>query len=173
MAIVDHDGAAVPAHRKPSTRFAYVPWMFLLPWLIGLAGITLGPMIASLYLSFTDYSLLGTPHWIGAQNYVQLFTDDPQLLAAAQVTVTYVIIGVPLQLAFALGVAVILNRGLAAMSFYRSAYYLPSLLGSSVAVALLWRQIFGSEGLINVVLRLLGWANRQLLAGPVSYTHLR
>ena len=159
MAVVDHSGAAVRAHRNLSRRFAYVPWMFLLPWLIGLLGITLGPMIASLYLSFTDYSLLGTPHWIGARNYVQLFTDDPQLLAAAKVTLTYVIIGVPLQLAFALGVAVILNRGLAAMSFYRSAYYLPSLLGSSVAVALLWRQIFGSEGLINVVLRLLGWAN--------------
>lgn len=160
MVVVDQQGAAVGTHRRhASKRFAYVPWMFLLPWLIGLVGITLGPMIASLYLSFTDYSLLGTPHWIGAQNYVELVTDDPQFLAAASVTLTYVIIGVPLQLALALSIAVILNRGLAAMSFYRSAYYLPSLLGSSVAVALLWRQIFGSEGLVNVVLRLLGWAN--------------
>lgn len=148
-----------PSDARQRRRAGYVPWLFLLPWLIGLVGITLGPMLASLYLSFTDYSLLGSPHWIGLRNYIQLFTDDPQFYAAAKVTATYVVIGVPLQLAFALGVAVLLNRGLAAMNFYRSAYYLPSLLGSSVAVALLWRQIFGSDGLVNVVLRLLGWSN--------------
>jgi len=116
-------------------------------------------MVASLYLSFTDYSLLSSPKWVGLTNYVQLLTSDPQFLAAAKVTLIYVVVGVPLQLAFALGIAVLLNRGLAAMNFYRSVYYLPSLLGSSVAVALLWRQIFGADGLVNVVLRLVGWAH--------------
>jgi multiple sugar transport system permease protein len=159
MTAVAHTRAPVRVVRKRKNRSSYVPWLFLLPWLIGLVGITLGPMLSSLYLSFTDYSLLGTPRWIGPRNYVQMFTDDPRLLAAAKVTLTYVVIGVPLQLVFALGIAVLLNRGLAAMSFYRSVYYLPSLLGSSVAVALLWRQIFGSEGLVNVVLRIVGWAN--------------
>ena len=148
---------AEPARRR--IRSAYVPWLLLAPWLVGLVGITLGPMVASLYLSFTDYSLLSSPKWVGLTNYVQLLTSDPQFLAAAKVTLIYVVVGVPLQLAFALGIAVLLNRGLAAMNFYRSVYYLPSLLGSSVAVALLWRQIFGADGLVNVVLRLVGWAH--------------
>src|SRR4051794_3623687 len=125
------------------------PWLFLTPWLIGLFAITLGPMVASLYLSFTDYNLLGQTSWVGLNNYVRMFTDDPKFFAAVSVTVRYVIIAVPLQLAFALAIAVVLNRGLAGLAFYRSIYYLPSLLGSSVAIALLWRQIFGSLGLVN------------------------
>lgn len=131
-------------------------YLFLAPWIAGAVLITIGPMIASLILSFTDYNLLGTPVFIGFQNYVRMFTQDPRFLNASWVTIRYVIISVPVQLAFALAVAVLLNRGLRALSFYRSVYYLPSLLGSSVAVALLWRQLFGSEGLVNKALGLVG-----------------
>jgi multiple sugar transport system permease protein len=133
-----------------------VTWLFLAPWLIGLIGITLGPMLASLYLSFTDYNLLGRQNWVGLDNYIRMFTDDPRFLDAASVTLRYVLISVPLQLAFALAVAVLLNQGLRGLSFYRSVYYLPSLLGSSVAIAVLWRQIFGSDGLVNQGLALIG-----------------
>jgi len=116
-------------------------------------------MLASLYLSFTDYNLLGQTQWIGLDNYVRAISDDQKFLAAVGVTLSYVIVSVPLQLAFALASAVVLNQGLAGLTFYRSIYYLPSLLGSSVAIALLWRQIFGSAGLVNQVLSSIGFTN--------------
>ena len=133
-------------------------FLFLLPWLIGLVLITIGPMIASLYLSFTDYSLLAPPEWIGLKNYQRL-AADPRLMNSLRVTFTYVFVSTPLQLALALLIAVVLNRGMRGLAFYRSVFYLPSLMGSSVAIALLWRQIFGNDGLVNQVLRSLGWAN--------------
>jgi multiple sugar transport system permease protein len=133
-------------------------FLFLLPWLIGLVVITIGPMIASLYLSFTDYSLLAPPNWIGIKNYQRMFSD-PRLLNSIRVTLTFVIVSTPLQLGLALGIAVVLNRGMRGLAFYRSVFYLPSLMGSSVAIALLWRQIFGTDGLVNQILRALGWAN--------------
>ncbi len=133
-------------------------YLFLLPWLIGLVVITIGPMIASLYLSFTDYSLLAAPDWIGIKNY-QRMASDPRLLNSIRVTLTYVLVSTPLQLGLALVIAVLLNRGMRGLAFYRSVFYLPSLMGSSVAIALLWRQIFGTDGLINQILRGLGWAN--------------
>ena len=137
------------------TKAAY---LFLLPWLIGLVVITVGPMIASLYLSFTDYSLLAAPNWIGIKNYQRMATD-PRLLNSIRVTLTYVLLSTPLQLGLALAIAVLLNRGMRGLAFYRSVFYLPSLMGSSVAIALLWRQIFGTDGLVNQVLRGLGWSN--------------
>ncbi|MFV0632929.1 carbohydrate ABC transporter permease [Demequina sp.] len=129
--------------------------LFLLPWFVGLVLITAGPMIASLYLSFTDYSLLQPPQWTGLENYTRLF-DDPRLLNALKVTFTYVFISVPLQLAAALALALVLDRGLRGLAIYRSIYYLPSLLGGSVAIALLWRQVFGADGLVNGFLSLFG-----------------
>jgi multiple sugar transport system permease protein len=140
-------------YRRRSRR---ATWLFLAPWLIGLVAITIGPTIASLYLSFTDYNLLGRLNWIGFDNYMRMFTDDPRFIDSAIVTLKYVVISVPVQLAFALAIAVVLNQGLRGLAFYRSVYYLPSLLGSSVAIALLWRQIFGSEGLVNQGLGLIG-----------------
>ena len=145
--------------RRGPGQSGVAPYLFLLPWFVGLAGITLGPMIASLYLSFTNYTLVGSFHWIGIGNYVQMFTNDPRYLAAAGVTIHYVFISVPLQLGFALTLAVLLNRGIRGLAIYRSVYYLPSLLGSSVAVAILWRQVFGGAGLVNQVLGFLGVHN--------------
>ena len=148
--------AALTAPRRWASL---APWLFLSPWLIGLLAITLGPMLASLYLSFTDYNLLGDAQWVGFDNYVRMFTDDPKFVSALGVTLHYVLLSVPLQLVFALAIAVLLNQGLAGLAFYRSIYYLPSLLGSSVAIALLWRQIFGSSGLINQALAIVGFTN--------------
>jgi multiple sugar transport system permease protein len=142
------------ARRRKGQRSAY---LFLMPWMAGALLVTIGPMLASLVLSFTNYNLLGSPQFVGAQNYKQMFTSDPRFWHASGVTLEYVVIGVPLQLALALAVAMLLNRGLRGMSFYRSFYYLPSLLGSSVAVALLWRQIFGADGLVNQALALVGF----------------
>ncbi|HKP07831.1 MAG TPA: sugar ABC transporter permease [Microbacterium sp.] len=140
-------------------------WTFLTPWFIGLIVITLGPMIASLVLSFTDYNLLSSPDWVGFENYERMLVD-PKLHKSLGVTFTYVLIGVPLQLALALFLAIILNRGLKGLSFYRSVYYLPSLLGGSVAIAVLWKQMFGVNGLINQFLALFGIVGPGWISNP-------
>jgi multiple sugar transport system permease protein len=115
--------------------------------MLGVVLITVVPMLASLYLSFTNYRLGGTPEWAGLANYRRMISD-PTFAASAVVTAKYVFISVPLQLGFALLVAVTLNRGVRGLALYRSVYYLPSLLGGSVAVAVLWRQLFASDGLL-------------------------
>ncbi len=139
-------------------------FFFLLPWILGLIGITLGPMLASLYLAFTDYNLLQRPSFIGLANFSHLFSD-PRLLNSLRVTFVYVFVSVPIQLLVALALAILLDRGMRALPFYRSVFYLPSLLGSSVAVAILWRQMFGLNGLINQVLEKFGFTD---LPGWVS-----
>ncbi|MCX5496484.1 sugar ABC transporter permease [Kaistia dalseonensis] len=127
-------------------------YLFLLPWLVGFLGLTLGPALASLYLSFTDYNLLESPNWVGAANYVRIATADPRFVAAMRVTLLYVVLSVPLKLVFALLVAMAFNRGLKGLPLYRAIFYLPSLLGSSVAIAVLWRQLFAGDGLVNMAL---------------------
>ena len=98
--------------------------------------IVAGPLIASLYLSFTNYNLLQAPQWIGLENYARML-DDPRLLQSLKVTFIYVIVGVPLQLIVALAIAMLLNEGMKGLAFYRSIFYLPSMLGASVAIALI------------------------------------
>ena len=143
----------VNIHRRREARAAYV---FLAPWFIGLFLVTVGPMLASLYLSFTDYSLLEEARWIGWDNYEKMFFEDTRFIQSLKVTTIYVVVSVPLQLIFALALALALDRGLRGLSFYRSIYYLPSLLGGSVAIAILWRKIFGTDGLVNSVLGFFG-----------------
>lgn len=127
-------------------------YLFLLPWLIGFFGLTLGPTLASLYLSFTNYDLLTPPEWTGVDNYEYAFFYDQRLGNAMRVTFTYVLWSVPLKLTVALLLAMVLDRSVRGVSFYRATFYLPSLLGASVAIAVLWRQIFGAEGLVNTLL---------------------
>jgi multiple sugar transport system permease protein len=141
--------------KKEAGRDNKAGYLFLLPWLIGLVVIVLGPMIASLYLSFTSYNLIQAPEWIGFENYARML-EDPRLHNSLRVTFIYVFVSTPLQLALALGIAMLLNEGMKGLAIYRSIFYLPSMLGSSVAIAVLWRQMFGTEGLVNQVLRLLG-----------------
>lgn len=129
--------------------------LFLAPWILGFVAITLGPVLVSLYLSFTDYNLLQNPNFTGFDN-VERMIGDSRLHQSLGVTLTYVVISVPLQLIVALAIAVLLDRGLRGLSFYRSALYLPSLLGGSVAIAVLWRLVFGSDGLVNSLLAVFG-----------------
>ena len=135
-------------------------YIFLSPWLIGLTVFTLGPMLWSLWFSFTDYNLLQSPiqsppDFIGLENYTKMI-QDPEFWNSFRVTVTYVLAGVPLQLGLALALALLLDKGLRGLSFYRSIFYLPSLLGGSVAIAILWRQVFGKDGLVNAFLAIFG-----------------
>ncbi|RKN10638.1 carbohydrate ABC transporter permease [Streptomyces radicis] len=144
-----------PAGTDEETRDNKVAAIFLAPWLLGLLAITIGPMITSLYLAFTDYNLLQDPKFTGLENIRRMFTDD-RLAESLQVTFTYVIVSVPLQLVVALGLALLLDRGIRGLSLYRSILYLPSLLGASVAIAVLWRLVFGADGLVNSFLDIFG-----------------
>src|ERR1700722_12365943 len=127
-------------------------WLFLAPWLIGFLGLTLGPALASLYLSFTNYDLIETPGWVGLANYVRIFTADRKVVDAVYVTLLYVALAVPFKLGFALAVAMVLNKGIRGLPIHRALFYLPSLLGASVAIATLWRQVFSGDGLLDQVL---------------------
>ncbi len=130
-------------------------YLFLLPWFIGMLVFVIGPILASLYLSFTNFNLIGSPQWTGLSNYLSMF-QDPQWWDAVRVTLVYVFLSVPLKLIFALFLALILKQGLRGLGIYRAVYYVPSLLGGSVAIALLWRQIFEGDGIINQGLNLIG-----------------
>ena len=129
---------------------------FMTPWLLGFLGITLIPMIASFGLAFTDYSLLAAPDFVGLENIRRMIADT-RLHNSLVVTFIYVFVGTPLQLIVALLLAVLLNQGMKGLSFYRSIFYLPSLLGGSVAIAILWRQMFGASGLVNQIAGMFGF----------------
>ncbi|KQN78227.1 sugar ABC transporter permease [Devosia sp. BK] len=141
-------------------------YLFLLPWFIGFFGLTLGPMIYSFYLSFNHFDLLTAPRWAGLDNYMRMFTNDPKFSASMRVTLFFVVFSVPLKLAFALGVALLLNRGMKGLTIYRSLFYLPSLLGASVAIAILWRQIFAGDGLVNKFLSIFGIVGPSWISNP-------
>lgn len=158
------------APRKPWTeaqRSTAAGYAFLTPWLLGFFGITLLPMLASLVLSFTDFSgSFRNVEWIGLANYRLMFTVDPAYWQAVRVTFAYVLISVPVMLAFALTVATLLNKGIAMLGLYRTIFYIPSLLGTSVAVAVLWRFVWGETGLLNGVLSVVGIAGRSWIGHP-------
>ena len=127
-------------------------YLFLGPWLIGFIVFTLGPVLASMYLSFTRFDLLTAPRWIGIDNYVRMFTGDYRFWQALKVTFTYLLFEVPLKLAFALLIATLLDKAVRGGGFYRALFYIPSLLGGSVAIAVLWRQLFEGNGTVNQIL---------------------
>ena len=132
-----------------------VGYVFALPFVVGFLGIMLIPMAMSLYYSFTNFNLLTPPTWIGLDNYIRLF-NDARFINSVRVTLTFVIISVPLRLSFGLLVAYLLTRDVKGVSFYRSLYYLPTLIGGSIAVALVWGQLFAREGVINIILQSVG-----------------
>ena len=151
--------------RNPSHKDDKAAAGFLSLWGLGLLVITIGPMLASLYLSFTKFNLLQPPVWIGIDNYTRMFSD-PRLLNSLAVTFGYVFVSVPLQLALALALAMLLDKGIRGLAFYRSVYYLPSLLGSSVAIAILWKRLFGANGLFNQFLGFFGIEGQAWISDP-------
>ncbi|WP_254069618.1 carbohydrate ABC transporter permease [Herbiconiux sp. VKM Ac-2851] len=145
-----------PGRRRANRRENVAGYTFLLPWLIGFLGLTLGPMIYSLYLSFTKYNLFADPKFVGFDNYVRMFTEDPQFLQSVQITLVYVLVGTPVKLAAALGIAMLLNYRNRGTGFFRSSFYAPSLIGASVSVAIVWRAMFSSNGPVDSSLSLFG-----------------
>ncbi|WP_058306512.1 carbohydrate ABC transporter permease [Gracilibacillus massiliensis] len=151
---------------KTQKSIDLVGFAFISPWLIGFLGFIVGPMLASLYFSFTDYDLLSAPTWIGLQNYVEMFTNDPRFFQAIKVTFIFVFGSVPLKLAFALFVAMLFNTKRKGVGLYRTLYYVPSILGGSVAIAVVWRQLFGREGAVNDILGFFGIEGTSWVSSP-------
>ncbi|MFB5269613.1 carbohydrate ABC transporter permease [Paenibacillus enshidis] len=147
---------------KSTLRADLTGYAFISPFIIGFLAFTFIPMFISLYLSFTSYNLFTSPRWIGLDNYEKMFTGDPKYWTSVRVTFMYVFLGVPLRLMFALFIAMILNTKSRMVGAYRTMYYLPSIIGGSVAVSIMWRNIFSNEGVINKLLGLFG-------AGPVRW----
>lgn len=143
-----------------------IGYTFISPFVLGFLFFTLIPVVTSLYFSFTDYDLLSTPSWVGLDNYVAMFTTDDRYAMSLKVTMLYVFIGVPLRLIFALFVAMILNTTSKAVGLYRTVYYLPSIIGGSVAVSIMWRNLFGDQGIINGLLQFLGFNSVRWFGDP-------
>ncbi len=145
--------------RKKAIRENLTSYAFLVPWLLGFFVLTLYPMIYSFFLSFTEFNILQPPKWLGLRNYFVMFIGneqfprDERFLNSLLVTFKYVFISVPLKLIFALGIAMLMNRDLKLIPFYRTLYYIPTLLGGSVAIAALWRRLFAGDGVLNTILR--------------------
>ncbi|MDO5425280.1 MAG: sugar ABC transporter permease [Eubacteriales bacterium] len=132
-----------------------VGYIFAAPFIIGFCFLTLVPMALSLYYSFCNYKIGGDAVWIGLDNFLNLFKDKT-FGNSLLVTIQYVIIGVPLKLIFALFIAMLLTKPTKLQGVYRAVYYIPSLIGGSVAVALVWKQLFGSRGPIVSMIKSMG-----------------
>ena len=130
--------------------------VFCSPFIIGFLMFMIVPMGISLYYSFCDYNILTPAVFSGAKNYIKMFTDDEVWRKSIQVTFYFALVSVPLRLIFALIVAMLLLKTTKATGFYRAAYYLPSIIGGSVAVAVLWKRIWATNGVINTLLNTIG-----------------
>ncbi len=159
--------AATRRWNKGARNDNLMGYLFISPWLIGFFALTFIPIAASLVLGFTDYDILsGAPKWVGLRNFETMFLRDPRYWSAVKATLTFAFISVPLKLAFALVVAMLLNRARRFVGVYRAVYYAPSIVGGSIAVAVMWREIFGAKGLLNALLAIFGIPGRVWLGDP-------
>ena len=147
-------------------RYTYIGYLYILPWIIGFLVLQLAPLINSFWYSFTNFQLLGDPKFLGLDNYKKIFTNDPTFLQSLKVTSYYVLIAVPLKLSFALLIAIILNQNIKGINFFRTLYYIPSILGGSVAISVLWKYLFMNQGIVNNLLSVVGIPATDWLGDP-------
>ena len=147
-------------------------YIFLTPFLIGLFTFTVYPFLSSLYLSFTDYNMLESAKWIGVENYIKMFTADDRFWLSFKVTLKYAIIQVPLKMAVSLIVAVVLAWTTKLTRLYRAIFYIPSLIGGGVAMAITWKQLWGPRGVVNSLLEKVGLQGRNWLYEPNTALYL-
>lgn len=168
--------AITPAPAKTKRKSSFLSrwdapiagYLFISPWLIGFLALTAYPLFLSLYYSFTNYTLMQPIEWIGTRNYEKIFTADPKFISSVKVTFTYVLASVPLKLIAALLVAMILAKAVRGISAYRTAIYFPSLIGGSIGVSLLWRNIFGVDGIFNNIIGVFGFEGKGWITSPDS-----
>lgn len=165
--------AATTKRVRKYTPRDYAGLVYIAPWLFGFLVLQLYPFLMSFYYSFTNYSMANSPEWIGLANYVKLFTKDPEFSNSLLVTLQYTLYTVPGKLIMALAIAVFLNRDIKGINFIRTIYYIPSLFGGSVAVAILWKLMFLDNGVVNSFLNRLGigtiqfWGDKRYALGTI------
>lgn len=139
---------------------------FISPWVIGFLFLMLGPMMFSLAISFTEWNMVGTPKFIGFSNYIKMFTEDPFYFKSMFITFKYVFIMVPMQVIFAILIAVLLNRATYGIKFFRAVFYLPSLI-QGVTLALIFSWMFNDDfGPVNYILEFVGLPRIHWLTDP-------
>lgn len=131
-------------------------YVFAAPFIIGFLMFLIVPMAISLYYSFCEYDIISAPKFVGLDNYIKMLTKDDTFWRSMKATLYFAVVSVPLKLVFALIVAMILVKQTKLTSLYRAAYYFPSVIGGSVAVAVLWKRLFAVDGVINTLLGLFG-----------------
>ncbi|HIW82416.1 MAG TPA: sugar ABC transporter permease [Candidatus Acetatifactor stercoripullorum] len=154
-----------------SRKQKYLGYLYIAPWLIGFFVLTLYPFVVSLLYSFTDYDMFQMD-FVGLKNYMEIFTTDNTAMDSLGRTLLYTVVSVPLKLAMALTVALMLNKIRKGRGVFYTVFYLPSILGSSVALAILWKYVFKKDGLVNLLLGVIGiegpnWLGNPDLALPV------
>jgi multiple sugar transport system permease protein len=158
--------AAGSARRRAWQR-NLVGYLFIAPWLVAFLAFTAIPMIGSAFLAFTDYNVLSQNlKWVGLDNFQRMLFNDPRYWRAVQATFSFALVAVPLKLIFALALAMLFNSSRKLVYGYRAAYYLPSIVGASVAVAVVWRELVGRNGPVNVVLGQFGVPAQAWLGNP-------
>ena len=143
-----------------------VGYLYMLPWILGFLAFELFPFAASFVYSFTDFSILRPMRFVGLNNYIRMFISDRLFWNSLKVTFLYVLMAVPGKLAFALFIAVVLNMKIRFINVFRTIYYLPSILGGSVAISILWRFLFSRTGTVNAFFGLLGMKPLDWLGDP-------
>lgn len=143
--------AELSASRRQEAMTGY---LFILPWLIGFIVFFVGPIIASFFLSFTSWNIVGAPEWVGLENYQSIFTSDPRFIQAIKVTLTYSVIYLPLEVICGLALAMLMNQKLRGIGIFRTLFYMPYVV-PQVAAALVWVWMLNARyGVVNTIM---GW----------------
>lgn len=153
-------------YHKLKLNKRYTGLLYISPWLIGFVIFQLYPLISSLIYSFTDFGMLKPPRFVGLRNYTYMFTSDDLFWTGLKVTFKYVFFSVPLKLTSALIIAMLLNMKLKYVNFFRTVYYIPSIMGGSVAIAVLWKAMFMNDGYVNKLLSLISVPTINWLGSP-------
>lgn len=161
------EAVGVEVSKKKKREFRkWAPYLFIMPWVIGFVGFTLGPLLFSLYMSLHDWPVTREPIFVGLQNYINMFTKDPQFYKSIILTFKFAVIFVPLNMIIALILAMLLTQHVKGVRFFRTIFYLPSVI-SGVAISIIWGWIFNTKyGILNYLLKLIGVEGPQWLVNP-------
>jgi multiple sugar transport system permease protein len=158
---------ATGSARRRAWQRNLMGYLFIAPWLVAFLAFTAVPMLGSAVLAFTDYNVLSQNlKWVGLDNFQRMLFNDPRYWRAVQATFSFALVAVPLKLIFALALAMLFNNSRRLVYSYRAAYYLPSIVGASVAVAVVWRELVGRNGPVNAVLGQFGVPAQAWLGNP-------
>jgi multiple sugar transport system permease protein len=143
-----------------------VPYLFILPWMIGFIVFTLGPLVFSLIMSLFDWPVTSSPTFVGFGNYIKMFTDDPQFYKSISITFKFALVFVPLNLIIALVLALLITQSVKGIKIFRTIFYLPTVV-SGVAISIIWGWIFNSEyGILNYLFSFIGIEGPKWLIDP-------